>query len=69
MREQIIEKEIVQFKDALRPLYNQMSGPPPITLVVVNKRINQRMFCQDKSGKTFNPQPGSIIDSNLVENC
>ena len=69
MRDQIIEKEITQFKEALRPLYNQVSGPPPITLVVVNKRINQRMFVQDKGGRAINPSPGSIIDSNLVENC
>lgn len=49
------------------PLYNQVSGPPPITLVVVNKRINQRMFITGRDGKADNPQPGSIIDSQLIE--
>ena len=68
-REQIIEKEITQFKLALKPLYNQVSGPPPITLVVVNKRINQRMFTYGRGGQVENPQPGSIIDANLVENA
>ena len=44
MRDQIIDKEISQFRDVLKRLYNAATGPPPITLVVVNKRINQRMF-------------------------
>lgn len=67
MRDQIIDKEISQFKEALKPIYNSASGIPPITLVVVNKRINQRMFIQNGQ-KYDNPPPGSIIDSNLVEN-
>ena len=50
MRDQIIDKEVGQFKEALKPLYNQVSGPPPITLVVVNKRINQRMFITGRNG-------------------
>ena len=68
MREQILEKEITQFKEALKPLYNLAADPVKITLVVVNKRINQRMFLQARNGAVENPQPGSIIDSHLVEN-
>lgn len=69
MRDQIIEKEISQFKEVLKPIYNTVTGIPPITLVVVNKRINQRMFVQGPGGRGMeNPQPGSIIDANLVEN-
>lgn len=41
---------------------------PAFTLVVVNKRIHQRMFIEDRNGEASNPQPGSIIDSQLVEN-
>lgn len=68
MRDQIIQREITQFKGALSKIYNKTTGIPPITLVVVNKRINQRMFIEN-GGQTFdNPPPGSIIDSNLVEN-
>jgi hypothetical protein len=67
MRDQIIDKEVGQFKEALKPLYNQASGIPPITLVVVNKRINQRMFITGKNGQAENPLPGSIIDSKLIE--
>ena len=41
---------------------------PKITLIVVNKRINQRMFVKDASYQTKNPEPGVLIDSKLVEN-
>lgn len=41
---------------------------PDFTLVVVNKRINQRMFIKGTNGEASNPEPGSIIDSQLVEN-
>lgn len=69
MRQEIIDKEVQQFKEVIKPLYNSVSGPPAITLVVVNKRINQRMFIQSRDGRSVeNPPPGSIIDSNLVEN-
>lgn len=68
MRDQIISKEIKQFKEACKSRYNAAATPPSITLVVVNKRINQRMFVQGSDGSVTNPLPGSIIDSNLVEN-
>ena len=41
---------------------------PKITLIVVNKRINQRMFVNDANYQTKNPEPGVLIDSKLVEN-
>jgi len=69
MREQIIEKEITQIKEILKSKCNTASDPPPVTLIVVNKRINQRMFATGSDGRTMiNPPPGSIIDSQLVEN-
>ena len=36
--------------DFLKPMYNKVSGIPPITLIVVNKRINQRIFIKDQHG-------------------
>jgi hypothetical protein len=68
MREQIIDKEVTQFKEAAKPMYNKAGDPPKITLVVVNKRIHQRMFIQSRHGGVENPPPGSIIDSSLVQN-
>jgi len=68
MRDDIIDKEISQFKKVLAKSYNKMSIPN-VTLVVVNKRINQRMFMVTEKGEQIdNPPPGSIIDSVLVEN-
>jgi aubergine-like protein len=40
MREQIMNKEVHQFKEALKPLYNSITSIPDVTLVVINKRIN-----------------------------
>lgn len=67
MRDQIVAKEITQFKNALKQIYTK-GQIPPITLVVVNKRINQRVFVEGGHDQFANPPPGSIIDSNLVEN-
>ena len=67
MRKEIIYKEIQQFKEALKSLYNTVTGIPDITLVVVNKRINQRFFTEGRNGSLDNPPPGSIIDSDFVE--
>lgn len=69
MRDQIIEKELSQFTAAMQPLFNKAADLPLITLIVVNKRINQRMFIAGRNGgQVENPPPGSIIDDSLVEN-
>lgn len=70
MRDQIVAKEITQFKEVIKEIYNT-KNIPPITLVVVNKRINQRLFIEGKEGSQnfVNPPPGSIIDADLVENA
>jgi len=41
---------------------------PALTLIVVNKRISQRMFTEDRDGRMNNPEPGTIIDSQITEN-
>lgn len=43
-------------------------APPKITLVVVNKRINQRFFesFSQSQSNVKNPPCGTIVDSNLV---
>lgn len=41
---------------------------PALTLIVVNKRISQRMFIEDRDGRMNNPEPGTIIDSQIIEN-
>lgn len=67
MRTQIERKEIGQFREVIAKHCNK-AAPPAITLVVVNKRINQRMFLGGKHKALDNPQPGTILDKQLVEN-
>ena len=66
MRDRIITNEISQFKETLKGHFNS-ANIPKITLIVVNKRINQRIFVQ-RGNEMQNPEPGTIIDSVLVEN-
>ena len=66
MREDLVGKEIVQFRETIKQRFDATTTPK-ITLVVVNKRINQRMFTK-QNGEMANPSPGTILDSTLVEN-
>ena len=65
-RQQILSKEVSQFKAAITDLYGPDQEMPKITLVVVNKRINQRFFVKDNRGELRNPPSGCIIDQGLV---
>ena len=38
-RQQVISKEILQFREAFAEMYNKVASAPKVTLVVVNKRI------------------------------
>ena len=48
-------------------MYNSAQTVPKITLIVVNKKINQRFFVEDRQGRLQNPPSGCIIDRQLVE--
>jgi hypothetical protein len=65
-RQQVLDREIPQFREAINDLYNTLS-PPEITVVIVNKRITQRFFVEDSAGRLVNPPSGCIIDQKLVE--
>jgi hypothetical protein len=67
MRDQVISREVTQFKEAFAELYNKAEVSPKVTLVVVNKRITQRFFVKDQNGRLANPPSGCIIDRGLVE--
>ena len=51
------------------PEATENAAAPELTLVVVNKRINQRFFIKDSSGRLSNPPSGCIIDRGLVEHA
>ncbi len=62
----VLQKEVNQFEEAIDYLYNKASVKPTITLVIVNKRINQKFFLV--RGKNIeNPQSGTLIDTTVVE--
>ena len=61
-RDQVLSKEVSQFKAAITELYNSDQEMPKITLVVVNKRINQRFYVKNSRGELQNPPSGCIID-------
>lgn len=66
-RQQVIQKEIIQFREAFAEMYNKVAEQPKVTLVVVNKRITQRFFVKNERGELVNPPSGCIVDKGLVE--
>lgn len=40
MRQQVMESEISQFKDAIKKYYNRAAKPPKFTVIIVNKRVS-----------------------------
>ena len=48
-------------QEALAPLYQAASVPLRLGFVIVSKRINTRIFLQEK-----NPPPGTIVDSCIT---
>lgn len=69
MRHQVLASEVSQFESAIKQLYKNEMEQPEITVVVVNKRITQRIFVKDqRSGKLVNPPSGCILDKVIVDN-
>ena len=65
-RQEVLQKEVNQFHEAIEALYNKTTVQPTITLVIVNKRINQKFFLQ-KGKNLDNPWSGTLIDTTVVE--
>ena len=68
MRKDVVQKEISQFHKAIMEVYNKAKKQPYITVVIVNKRITQRFFIEDRDGNLANPPSGCLIDAEVVEN-
>ncbi|CDW88329.1 piwi-like protein 1 [Stylonychia lemnae] len=65
-RRDVLQSEVTQFKDAINETYNKSSNKPKITVIVVNKRINQRFFIENHNQDLENPPSGCVIDSTTV---
>ena len=68
MRQQVLQQEITQLRQAINEVYNKAAKKPCLTVIIVNKRITQRFFVEDENGAYVNPPSGCIIDKGLVEN-
>ncbi len=60
MRNLVMSEELKMLKDLLKDRYP--INTPKVTLVIVNKRINQRFFEKNKFD-IKNPPAGTIIDT------
>jgi hypothetical protein len=54
-------------KGVVKDIYNSAGKTPYFTVVIVNKRINQRFFVDDGGHSIINPPSGCLVDSVLVE--
>ena len=77
MRDQVINEEVLILNDVIKEKFPGALPKPKITLIVVNKRINQRFFEQNVQNApqnnrstvpVKNPPCGTIVDMNLVCN-
>lgn len=67
-RNAVTEFELTQFQEAIDSIVaNKASTKPKLTVVFVNKRINQRFFMVDERGQPANPPSGCIIDRGLSQ--
>ena len=65
MRELVKNEELRMLRDMLKTRFPVEQ--PRVTLVIVNKRINQRFFQKNRQ-EIKNPPAGTIIDTQMVYN-
>lgn len=70
--EYVHAKEVSRLNEKLLEVYGKTDeqGPPKLTFIVVNKRINTRFFAQS-GGTLKNPDSGTVVDNTvtLPERC
>lgn len=59
------EYELAQLKDACK-LYSDGDYKPLFTFIVVQKRINTRIYASTGNGNVDNPNPGAILDNTIT---
>lgn len=57
--------ELAQLKDACK-LYSDGDYKPLFTFIVVQKRINTRIYASTGTGNADNPNPGAILDNMIT---
>jgi len=68
MRQMVITEELQQLKKILHDEYDEKAGVkiPEITLIIVNKRVRQRIF-EERDNQIVNPPQGTYVDQGFVE--
>ncbi|CDW80416.1 macronuclear development protein 1 [Stylonychia lemnae] len=61
----VINFELPQIQQAIKR--HNLEETTKVMIILVNKRINQRLFNTDHPQKICNPQPGTIVDSGIVQ--
>eukprot|EP00347_Sterkiella_histriomuscorum_P022394 403330644 len=60
----VLSNELPQIQQALKRL--GCSETCKVMIIIVNKRVNQRLFNTDNPSRLTNPLPGTIVDSGIV---
>ncbi|CRL00554.1 CLUMA_CG013814, isoform A [Clunio marinus] len=61
----VYKNEVNRLKEKLTNVYGAFNKQPRFTFIIVNKRINTRIF-MDKNNKLMNPVPGTIVDHTIT---
>ncbi|XP_022902156.1 piwi-like protein Siwi [Onthophagus taurus] len=56
----ILEHEVDHIKSVLKRVFE--NAEPKMAFNIVTKRISTRMFSTDRTGRYFNPPPGTVVD-------
>ncbi|CAL8120087.1 unnamed protein product [Orchesella dallaii] len=60
----VYNNELEGIKDKITLRYQQKdTSPPKLSYIIVNKRINTRIFAKDRAPQCYiNPLPGTVVD-------
>ncbi|KXJ05959.1 Piwi-like protein 1, partial [Exaiptasia diaphana] len=62
----VIEHEVSQLLQSFKGIQEGTEYKPKFGMVVVKKRIQNRLFLQGQRGDFANPPPGTVCDSNIT---
>lgn len=66
--EHVQQIELTEIKEMLKKLRVQHKNDNALklTFIIVNKRINTRIFLRSHNQKFDNPQPGTVVDTTIT---
>jgi aubergine-like protein len=64
----VLTHELPQIQQAFKNMDDNHGDKIKLMVVLVNKRVSQRFFNCENPQRLMNPQPGTIVDSQVVAN-